>query len=120
VVTFILVIFFLVISGLFSSDDVLYDGPLVYLTPNYVSLWTKTHNVLHFMLYGLIILHLTAVFYYQYLKKHQIIQQIFDGYARNINFKPKSIKKKYIFKGISFLLIFLSLPVIILWYFKFI
>ena len=105
------------ISGLFSSDDIMYDGPLVYVTPNYVSLWTKMHNVLHFVLYGLIILHLTAVFYYQYLKKHQIIQQIFDGYARNINFKPRSIKEKYVFKGISFLLIFLSLPVIILWYF---
>ena len=117
VVTFIIVIFFLVISGLFSSDDVMYDGPLVYLTPNYVFHWTKMHNVLHFVLYGLIILHLTAVFYYQYLKKHQIIQQIFDGYARNINFKPRSIKEKYVFKGISFLLIFLSLPVIILWYF---
>ena len=35
VISFIFALFTLSVSGLFSSDDIIYDGPLVYLMPNY-------------------------------------------------------------------------------------
>ena len=115
VISFIFALFVLSISGLFSSDDIIYDGPLVYLMPKYTYLWTKVHNLFHFVLYGLITLHISAIFYYQFLKKHQIIQQIIDGYSRVNHFNYISIKEK-ILKGIILLLIFLFLPLILLLY----
>ena len=115
VISFIFTLFVLVISGLFSSDDVVYDGPLVYLMPKYTYFWTKVHNVFHFVLYVLITLHFSAVFYYQFLKKHKIIQQFIDGYSRGNHIDIVSIKEKPL-KGIFLLLIFIFLPLILLLY----
>ena len=115
VISFIFALFVLSVSGLFSSDDIIYDGPLVYLMPEYTYFWTKVHNLFHFILYGLITLHLSAIFYYQFLKKHQIIQQFIDGYSRGKHFNFISIKEK-VLKGIILLLIFLFLPLILLLY----
>ena len=115
VVGFIFVLLVLTVSGLFSSDDIIYDGPLVYLMPEYTYLWTKVHNLFHFILYGLISLHLSAIFYYQFLKKHQIIQQFIDGYSRGNHF-DFILRKEKILKGIILLLIFIFLPLILLLY----
>ena len=115
VISFIFALFVLSVSGLFSSDDIIYDGPLVYLMPKYTYLWTKVHNLFHFILYCLITLHISAIFYYQFLKKNQIIQQFIDGYSRGNHFNSISIKEKTL-KGIILLLIFLFLPLILLLY----
>ena len=37
--------------GMFSSDDIFYDGPLVKLAPELVGVFTKIHNILHYFLY---------------------------------------------------------------------
>ena len=115
VISFIFALFVLSVSGLFSSDDIIYDGPLVYLMPKYTYFWTKVHNLFHFILYILITLHLSAIFYYQFLKKNQIIQQFIDGYSRGNHFNSISIKEKFL-KGIILLLIFLFLPLILILY----
>jgi len=115
VISFILALFVLVVSGLFSSDDILYDGPLVYLMPKYTYFWTKVHNVFHFVLYVLITLHFSAIFYYQFLKKYKIIHQFIDGYSRGNHIDIVSIKEKSL-KGICLLLIFIFLPLILLLY----
>ena len=115
VISFIFALFVLSVSGLFSSDDIIYDGPLVYLMPKYTYLWTKVHNLFHFILYGLITLHISAIFYYQFLKKNQIIRQFIDGYSRGNHFNFISIKEKNL-KGIILLLVFLFLPLILLLY----
>ena len=115
VLSFIFALFVLAVSGLFSSDDVLYDGPLVYLMPKYTYFWTKVHNVFHFVLYVLITFHFSAIFYYQFLKKHQIIQQFIDGYSRGNHIDIISTKEKPL-KGIFLLLIFIFLPLILLLY----
>ena len=39
-IIFIIALLSMSISGLFSSDDVLYDAPLSFLTPNYTSYFT--------------------------------------------------------------------------------
>ena len=83
--------------------------------PKYTYFWTKVHNLFHFILYCLITLHISAIFYYQFLKKNQIIQQFIDGYSRGNHFNFISIKEK-ILKGIILLLIFLFLPLILLLY----
>ena len=115
VISFIFALLVLAVSGLFSSDDVVYDGPLVYLMPKYTYFWTKVHNIFHFVLYVLITFHLSAIFYYQFLKKHKIIQQFIDGYSRGNHNDIVSIKEKPL-KGIFLLLIFIFLPLILLLY----
>ena len=115
VISFIFSLFVLSISGLFSSDDIIYDGPLVYLMPKHTYFWTKVHNFFHYVVYVLIILHFSAIFYYQFLKKNKIIQQFIDGYSRDSCFDMISIKEKPL-KGIFLLLIFIFLPLILLLY----
>ena len=112
---FLTTLLILSVSGLFSSDDVLYDGPLTFLTPRYTSVWTNIHNIFHYILYSLIAVHLLAIFYYQFFKKNKIVQQFIDGYARDDEIENKSIIKNSM-KGIYLLLILIFLPVILLLY----
>ena len=111
--TFIIVLIGLSISGLFSSDDVLYDGPLAHLASNYVYFWTDIHNLLHFILYFLVGTHILAILYYQIIKKHKIIQRMTDGYTRINQKNVRSINEKSS-KGILLISIFILTPILIL------
>jgi len=110
---FIFVLLSISISGLFSSDDILYDAPLSFLTPNHTSDWTYIHNILHYMLYILIGTHITAIFYYQIVRKMKIIQRVLDGYSRIEIMHIVSINEKPLV-GIVLLLVLTILPVFIL------
>ena len=83
------------VSGLFSSDDILYDAPLSFLTPNLTSDWTHIHNILHYFLYILIGIHILAILYYQIVKKMKIIERVLDGYSRieKIRAKPNRLNR---------------------------
>ena len=111
--TFIIVLIGLSISGLFSSDDVLYDAPLAHLASNYVYLWTDIHNLLHFFLYFLVGTHILAILYYQIIKKHKIIQRMTDGYTRINQKNVRSINEKSS-KGMLLISIFILTPILIL------
>ena len=111
--TFIIVLIGLSISGLFSSDDVLYDAPLAHLASNYVYLWTDIHNLLHFFLYFLVGTHILAILYYQIIKKRKIIQRMTDGYTRINQKSVRSINEKSS-KGILLISIFILTPILIL------
>ena len=114
---FMIVLLSISLSGLFSSDDILYDGPLSFLTPNHTSDWTYFHNILHYILYILIGTHISAILYYQIVKKMKIIERILDGYSRIEKINIVSINEKPL-KGILILLISTILPVLILIYFN--
>ena len=105
------------VSGLFSSDDILYDAPLSFLTPNLTSDWTNIHNILHYFLYILIGIHILAILYYQIVKKMKIIERVLDGYSRIEKINIVSINEKPLI-GILILLILTILPVLILLYFN--
>ena len=109
---FLIVILVLTISGLFSSDDILYDGPLTFLMPKYINFWTLIHNIFHYFLYFLIFFHLIAIGYYQFFKKNMIVQRIFYGYSKTIDVNLILIKDKPV-KGILFLFICVFLPFLI-------
>ena len=114
---FIIVLLSTSVSGLFSSDDILYDAPLSFLTPNHTSDWTYFHNILHYILYILIGTHISAILYYQIVKKMKIIERIVDGYSRIEKINIVSINEKSLI-GILILLILTILPVLILLYFN--
>ena len=109
---FLIVILVLTISGLFSSDDILYDGPLTFLMPKYINFWTLIHNIFHYFLYSLIIFHLIAICYYQFIKKNMIVQRIIYGYSKTIDIDLVLIKDKPV-KGILLLFICIFLSFII-------
>ena len=116
-IIFIMVLLSITVSGLFSSDDILYDAPLSFLTPNLTSDWTFIHNILHYILYILIGTHISAILYYQIVKKMKIIERVLDGYSRIEKINLVSINEKPLI-GILLLLIFTFLPVLILLYFN--
>ena len=116
-IVLIMVLLSISVSGLFSSDDILYDAPLSFLTPNLTSDWTYIHNILHYLLYTLIGIHIFAILYYQTVKKMKIIQRVLDGYSRNEKINIVSINEKPLI-GILLLLILTFLPVLILLYFN--
>ena len=103
------------VSGLFSSDDILYDAPLSFLTPNLTSDWTYIHNTLHYFLYILIGIHILAILYYQIVKKMKIIERVLDGYSRIEKINIVSINEKPLI-GILLLLILTFSPILILLY----
>ena len=82
------------LSGMFSSDDIFYDGPFVKLAPQLVGIFTNVHDILHYFLYLLIILHLSAVSYYQFFLKEKIINQMIDGKSKDKNFIQKDYPSK--------------------------
>ena len=114
--SFLIVLLVLSISGLFSSDDVLYDAPLAYLAPKYVYFWTDIHNLFHFILYFLVGIHILAIYYYQVIKKHKIIERMVDGYTRINQTSVKPIDEKPL-KGMLLMLIFILIPILILSFF---
>ena len=114
---FIIALLSISVSGLFSSDDVLYDAPLAFLTPDYTSYFTYIHNILHYLLYSLIVIHILAIMYYQIFKKMKIIERVLDGYSRIEKTDLVSINEKPLI-GVLSLLILTFLPVLILIYFN--
>ena len=116
-IIFMIVLLLTSVSGLFSSDDILYDAPLSFLTPNLTSDWTYIHNILHYLLYTLIGIHIFAILYYQIVKKMKIIERVLDGYSRIEKINIVSINEKPLI-GILLLLILTFLPVLILLYFN--
>ena len=114
---FIIVLLSISVSGLFSSDDILYDAPLAFLTPKHTSNFTYIHNILHYLLYSLIGMHIFAIMYYQIFKKMKIIERVLDGYSRIEKTDLVSINEKPLI-GVLSLLILTFLPVLILIYFN--
>ena len=105
-----LLILFLSLSGMFSSDDIFYDGPFVKLAPQLVGFFTNIHNILHYFLYTLLILHLCAVSYYQFYLKEKIINQMIDGKSQDKNFIQKDYPSKKSVYGLLVLILIFSGP----------
>ena len=114
IITIFCTIFFLIITGLFSTDDILYDGPLMKIFPKYSITMTKIHNLLHYFLYFIITLHILVSLYYQFLKKNKIISQMIDGKSREKDFISMEISDKKTIIGLFILLTFTLLPSLVL------
>ena len=114
ILTIFSTIFFLIITGLFSTDDILYDGPLLKIFPKYSIVMTKIHNLLHYFLYFLITLHISVSLYYQFIMKKKIISQMIDGKSKEKEFVSIKISYKDTITGFFILLILTILPSLIL------
>ena len=114
VISFYFLIIVLCLSGLFSSDDILFDGPLAFISPKNTPFFTKTHNFFHYLIYALILLHILAVLYYQFIKKESLINQMIDGRSRSLSIKKENYDLKKNLFGFIILIMFMIIPVLAL------
>ena len=68
------------ISGMFSTDDVAFDGPLAYyFEGDYIDLALQWHDIGWNVLQALIALHFVAIAWYQLKKRQPLIQAMWLG-----------------------------------------
>ena len=93
IVAFFLLLLLQAISGLFSRDDLLFDGPLSYWAGDASGVITEWHEINWELLRVLIVLHLLAVAWHQFWKKQPLIQAMWWGRAgsKAANTPPKPI-----------------------------
>lgn len=67
-------------TGLFATDDIMFDGPLRHLVSNDLSVQlTRIHKWLFNLLLAVIGLHVAGVLYHQLFRKEKLIQAMFTG-----------------------------------------
>jgi cytochrome b len=80
VIAILIVILLQAISGLFVDNEVDFKGPLNrYVSSQMVDYMNQIHASNHWLVYGLVVLHLAAIFYYQRIKKQNLISPMWGG-----------------------------------------
>ena len=67
------------VSGSFSTDDILYEGPFAHFAPDYVKLASSAHHMTENALFAVIILHLLALFAYFWRLKKNLVPAMITG-----------------------------------------
>ncbi len=68
------------IAGLFASDDIAFDGPLVkYVSSEWVEFFTSLHRLNEPVLMALVLLHVAAILYYKKFKKIDLVKPMLQG-----------------------------------------
>lgn len=80
------------VTGMFSSDDIMFDGPLVPLAGDWSGAFGEWHEINWTLLLIVIGLHLLAIVFYQKVKGQALIQTMLFGRwdARYAKVKPRS------------------------------
>jgi cytochrome b len=80
VIAILLIVLVQASSGLFADDEISFQGPLTkYVAENVVKLMNQIHATNHLLVYGIVALHLLAIFYYQWKKKNNLIGPMIYG-----------------------------------------
>jgi len=66
-------------SGLFASDDILFEGPLSDLNPALSRFFNSVHHASEWVLIALVVLHLCAIAYYSLLRRQPLIRAMVTG-----------------------------------------
>ena len=67
------------VSGSFSTDDILYEGPFAHFAPDYIKLASSVHHMTENALFAVIILHLLALFAYFWRLKKNLVPAMITG-----------------------------------------
>ena len=80
VLALILVLLIQAITGLFADDEIAFQGPFAkYVSETAISIFSEIHEANSGLIYGLIALHLAAIFYYQKIKGENLIKPMLVG-----------------------------------------
>ncbi len=113
------------ITGLFADDEIAFQGPFAkYVSETVIGIFSEVHEANANLMYGLIALHLAAIFYYQKIKGENLIKPMFTGDkeidpSEEVKYSPavlgQASKDGSLQRGLAFLL--LSVIAIVLGYF---
>ena len=68
------------VTGLFASDDIAFEGPLVkYVSSSVTELITSIHRLNESVLITLVALHIGAILYYRWMKKTDLVKPMVTG-----------------------------------------
>lgn len=80
VIALLLAVLVQAVTGLFADDDIFFQGPLAKHVSNAsVALLTSVHRTNQYIIFGLIALHLSAIFFHQVYKKERLIEPMITG-----------------------------------------
>ena len=80
VIAMLLIVMVQATSGLFTDDEISFQGPLSkFLSEDMVKFFNQIHSTNHVLVYGIVALHLIAIFYYQRIKKNNLIGPMVYG-----------------------------------------
>ena len=103
-------------TGMFTSDDISFEGPFAYyVSTNMSERLTSLHLLLFNALLGLIVLHVLAVLYHQLIKKESIIRAMFTG-NKHTKRRNKNESNTFVFRSVFFALGILSTIGFVLWW----
>lgn len=67
-------------TGLFATDDIMWDGPLKHLVSNAASATlTRVHKINRFVVIALVVLHLAAIAWYAFARGERLVRPMIDG-----------------------------------------
>ena len=90
VLALILLVGLQAVSGMSSTDDVLFEGPLYGRWPNWLgSILEKIHEPLAFLLLALALLHILVIAVYRAFKRENLVRAMLVGRAR----LPRSVAR---------------------------
>ena len=67
------------VTGSFSTDDILYDGPFAHLAPEFVKTASRLHHLAEKLIFAVIVLHLLALFIYFWRLKKNLVPAMITG-----------------------------------------
>lgn len=80
VIAILLIVLVQASSGLFTDDEISFQGPLSkFLSEDMVKFMNQIHSTNHVLVYGIVALHFIAIFYYQKIKKNNLIGPMVYG-----------------------------------------
>jgi len=80
VIAMLLIVLVQASSGLFTDDEISFQGPLSkFISEDMVKLMNQIHETNHVLVYSIVALHLIAIFYYQRIKKNNLIGPMVYG-----------------------------------------
>lgn len=81
-VALLLAVFAQGLSGLFSNDDIAFEGPFAYWAGDLSGWFTELHEVNWGILQVLIVIHLLAIGFYRVVKKQNLLTPMLRGHSQ--------------------------------------
>ena len=97
--------------GLFSSDDVFFDGPMAILFPKFTNTATYIHRILSYLVFAVVIIHFLAIILYK-IKGIHLTKPMMTGRNEFIKHKITRKDNNTYFKSAFGILIMLGLIII--------
>ena len=100
VILLLLICLVMSVSGAFSTDDVLFEGPFVSLAPALSPLAERVHAITEKLVFAVILLHLAAMAVYYFRLKKNLIPAMVTGRHKNISGDSGLISRMHTFFGL--------------------